>query len=105
MVLSNHNTGCLLALLASCTVLASTPYAQTSAPQIDTSQVVQAPYRSAFDGYRPHTEEAIANWKAANDTVARIGGWREYARQAQTEDPALTPAAEPDAKPAAKAAP
>lgn len=28
------------------------------------------------------------SWREANDTVARIGGWRVYARQAQQPDPA-----------------
>ena len=27
-------------------------------------------------------------WREANDTVARIGGWRVYAREAQQPDPA-----------------
>ena len=46
---------------------------------------------SAFDGYKPYTDEPPGNWKAANENVARIGGWREYAKQAQQPDdtPAL----------------
>jgi hypothetical protein len=31
-------------------------------------------YRSAFAGYRPHREEEVADWRAVNDEVARIGG-------------------------------
>lgn len=48
---------------------------------------------SVFDSYRPYTEEPLVNWKAANDTTARIGGWREYARQAQelSSKPSNTP--------------
>ena len=46
---------------------------------------------SAFDGYKPYSDEPPGNWKAANDNVARIGGWREYAKQAQQPDD--TPAA------------
>lgn len=38
--------------------------------------------RSAFEGYQRHTDEKTVNWKEANDNVGRIGGWREYARQA-----------------------
>ena len=52
---------------------------------------------SAFDSYKPYTDEPVANWKQANDTTARIGGWREYAKQAQAKEqeqpgkPANTP--------------
>lgn len=43
---------------------------------------------SALEGYRPYTEEAPVDWKAANDTTARIGGWRAYAKEArQPETP------------------
>ena len=39
--------------------------------------------RSALDGYQPYTDEKIAPWKEANDSVGRIGGWRAYAKEAQ----------------------
>ncbi|MGV8803416.1 MAG: hypothetical protein ACWA6Y_00460 [Polaromonas sp.] len=39
-------------------------------------------YRSALEGYQPYTDEKIVNWKEANDATARIGGWREYAKEA-----------------------
>jgi hypothetical protein len=43
----------------------------------------------------------MTNWKAANDEVAGIGGWREYAKQAQ--QPENTPATEAgEVKPKAK---
>ena len=38
---------------------------------------------SVFDDYKPYTDEPPGNWKAANNNVAQIGGWREYAKQAQ----------------------
>ena len=38
---------------------------------------------SVFDDYKPYTDEPPSNWKAANNNVAQIGGWREYAKQAQ----------------------
>ena len=46
--------------------------------------------KSAFAGYKAFTDEPVSNWKAANETVAKVGGWREYARQAQQPDPAPT---------------
>ena len=51
-------------------------------------------YRSALEGYQPYTDEKTVNWKEANDNAGRIGGWREYAkeaRQAQTPDAAAKP--------------
>lgn len=46
------------------------------------------PYRSALEGYQRYTDEKTVNWKDANDAVARIGGWREYAKEAsQTQAP------------------
>lgn len=35
---------------------------------------------------RPGDDKPIS-WRDANDTVARIGGWRVYAREAQQPDP------------------
>lgn len=49
-------------------------------------------FRSALDGYQPYTDEKIVNWKEANDNVGRIGGWREYAKEArQPQAPEATP--------------
>lgn len=50
-------------------------------------------YRSSFAPYRRLDEGKPIAWREANDTVARIGGWRVYAREAQQADPA------PEAKP------
>lgn len=58
-------------------------------------------YKSAFEGYQAYSDDPMVNWKAANDDVARIGGWREYAKQAQ--QPENTPAAKAgEVKPKAK---
>ena len=51
-------------------------------------------YRSALEGYQPYTDEKTVNWKEANDTAGRIGGWRAYAKQAarpETPDTAAKP--------------
>lgn len=56
-----------------------TPAAPASAAQASQSPV----FRSAMEGYKPYTEEATANWREANDTTARIGGWRAYAKEAR----------------------
>lgn len=59
--------------------------AQTTAPALPTlkTQVEPAKYRSALEGYRPYTDEKTVDWKAANDTAGRIGGWRVYAKEAR----------------------
>lgn len=54
-------------------------------------------HRSAFADYRAHAEAAAIDWRQANDTVTRIGGWRAYAREAREPSPA--PAADTKAKP------
>lgn len=91
--------------LASAIMLASASHAQTAvsaataAPEVSTS---------AIKGYKPYTDEPVVNWKTANETTAHIGGWREYARQAQQPDNTPVPAAHagrPAAETLKKAAP
>ncbi len=48
-------------------------------PQAAVPALVHA---SAFAAYRRYADAAPIAWKEANDTVARIGGWRAYAREA-----------------------
>lgn len=64
-------------------------------------------YRSAFEGYRPHADPAPRPWREANDTVARIGGWQTYAREAQAASPAAgaASAVPADAAPSAPPSP
>ena len=57
-------------------------------------------YESAFAQYRRLTEVSVGSWRDANDTVARIGGWRAYAREAAQPAAPVAPVA-----PAAPAAP
>ncbi len=48
--------------------------------------VPAAKYRSAFEGYRKMGDEPVADWRASNDAVAKAGGWRAYAREAQAPE-------------------
>ena len=84
-----------------CPLALSQVYAQPATPP---SGISALEFRSAFEGYRPYTEEKTVDWKQANDNVGKIGGWREYAREASqpetTAGPAVTPAkADPKADP------
>ena len=45
-------------------------------------------YRSAFEGYRPLTDQPVVSWRESNDLVGRIGGWQSYAREGQGGPPA-----------------
>lgn len=81
--------------------LATVANAQLRAdPAAPSARVPAATYRSPFADYRVLGDEAVGNWRAANDEVGRIGGWREYAREAQ--DTGSKPGATPS-KPAPNA--
>jgi hypothetical protein len=43
-------------------------------------------YSSAFSRFRGLGNDKPMSWREANDAVARIGGWRVYAREAQQPD-------------------
>ncbi len=50
--------------------------------------------RSAFVASRPLADQpAPGNWPEANERVARVGGWRTYAREAAA--PVASPASAP----------
>ncbi len=40
-------------------------------------------YESAFVGYRPLGDLNVGSWRDANDTVTKVGGWREYLKEVQ----------------------
>lgn len=70
----------------------------TPAPPAIAEKTNPTEFRSAFEGYKPYTEETTVNWKAANDSTAQAGGWRAYAREAAATgipDPTATPTPNP----------
>lgn len=85
--------------------LTTSAFGQTTRPKNDTGETMAIPHPSAFEGYRAFSDEPVPSWKAANDTAARIGGWREYAKQAQRREGTPSRPVEPDAKPGLKTAP
>jgi len=40
-------------------------------------------YQSAFSTYQSYADQPIISWRHANDTVGKIGGWRNYAKEVQ----------------------
>ena len=48
----------------------------------------QLSYRSALAGYEAYKEQSVQPWKAANDKVGAIGGWRTYAKGMRQTAPA-----------------
>ena len=110
MKLFHFKKNCRLALSAFGLVLSSAAMAQptSTAP----SAKPQAASPLAFDGYKPYADDPMTNWKAANDSVAQIGGWREYAKQAQQPEntpgvagKAVEATPRPDTPPTTKAKP
>lgn len=100
MIYKIFNVRTLLTAITSITVVASHASAQTTVPASPTA-AIPVPFKSAFEGYQAYSDDKMTNWKAANDEVARIGGWRAYAKQAQQPD--NTPATKAgEVKPKAK---
>jgi hypothetical protein len=59
-------------------------------------------HRSALASYRKLTAESPpVAWRAANDTVERVGGWRALAREANAPEPAASAPAPAEAAPRA----
>jgi hypothetical protein len=86
------------AALATATAL--TPALAAGADPADPHATVPAVgYASPFKGYRAHAEPPVQGWRAANDEVKRIGGWRFYTREAQRALTAPAPASAPDKPP------
>ena len=79
--------------------------APSAAASAAAAAAARAPYRSVFTDYRGMSEQPLAPWRASNDTVGTIGGWRAYARESQGEPAAPTkPSSTPEAAPAPKRA-
>jgi hypothetical protein len=78
-----HAVWLVLAAAAAAPVAASGP----DVPARPTAWQAQADvpplrHESAFSTYRPHVDTAVGDWRATNQTVNRIGGWRAYGREA-----------------------
>ena len=82
-------------------------HAQTTLPPATATPSPSAPtllqYHSVFTHYQPFSDQPLTPWPDSNATVAKIGGWRVYAKEArpadpaQVTDPATSPPANTDA--------
>ena len=89
---TRHALAALLAAAAAAPSLAE-PTAARPDPLDPAARVPPAAHRSAFVEYRRQVIGPAVDWRSANDTVQRIGGWRAYAREAARPDtPASAPA-------------
>lgn len=55
-----------------------------------TAPVPALTYRSSLESFRALGDDKPVPWTEANDTAARIGGWRAYARDARAPAPAVS---------------
>jgi hypothetical protein len=82
------------------------PSTARKADPLDASAAVPAvTYETALSRYRRAGDDKAIPWRESNDTAARIGGWRAYAREAQQPEPAPSAPAAAPAKPDPKAMP
>lgn len=88
-----------LSLLWTGAAAAQTPMAAD--PAMASAAVPETIHQPLFEGFKSIQEIPVGNWRAANDTVGQIGGWRAYAREAQRSSASPTlnaaPADRPDA--------
>ena len=93
-----------LAWLPCAALLLSSPAAVAQAvartdPATAAAAVPPLVYESPLVRYRAFSDQEVAPWRETNDTAARIGGWRAYARETQAPgEPAAPPGTVP-AKP------
>jgi hypothetical protein len=99
-------TPATLCALAFAATAQTPPSTARKADPLDASVAVPAmACESAVGRYRRAGEDMAIPWHESNDTAARIGGWRAYARQAQQPDPVPSAPAAAPAKTGPKAMP
>lgn len=58
-------------------------------------------YSSPIGAYQGYLDQPVQSWREANDRVGQIGGWRAYAKEIKSGEPASTkdvaPASDPHA--------
>jgi hypothetical protein len=97
--------GALLVAALGAVSQSATCNANPADPLDPRSKVPALVYASSLAHYRPYREAKPLDWRDANDTVNRIGGWRAYAREARQADPATDAAAQAKPHPVPPAPP
>ncbi len=95
---TTHIAGAGLAFVAALglgNAFAASDAASPSTAASTTSTTPPINYKSPFADYRALGEDKHIPWKAANDEVAKIGGWRVYAREAAESGSAAAPSLAP----------
>ena len=95
---------------AICVVLASAVHAQHDQGLSASSATKPAPltYNSVLSRYKPMTDQKLGAWRAANDRVGQIGGWRTYLKEVQQPEvttPVPAAASDVQQKPATPSVP
>lgn len=68
------------------------------------SVVAPTLFASPFAGYRRYADGEVGPWRAVNDEVGRIGGWKVYARESyEAAEAEKRKAPDPGSPPAAAA--
>jgi len=62
-------------------------------------------FESVLSRYKPMTDQKLGSWRDANDTVTRIGGWRNYLKEAQAPDASVSTTPDMKARSATPSAP
>jgi hypothetical protein len=75
-MMQKHLYGWVLA--GACSLFA----ADLALAQNETAPKASLTFKSTLDQYKSYTDEKVTSWKAANDEVGRIGGWRAYLKEA-----------------------
>lgn len=102
-----------LALALAPTASAQTPRSTSPSPNTSLSVDPLDPsvplpalrYCSALQSYRADPGTELGDWKASNERVQRIGGWRAYAREANASPLDASPANAAASAPASQAKP
>ena len=71
---------CAVMLLSSAVAMAQS--VDRTDPATAAAAVPPPAYESPFARYRVYADQEVAPWRETNDTAARMGGWRAYAREA-----------------------
>ena len=89
---------------AAIAIAAGAAHAQSQPKRDDPRAAAPPPAgASAFDGYRPYRDEALAPWRELNDEVGRVGGHAGVVRA--DRKPPETPPTAPAQAPAPKERP